>query len=50
VISIDGMRSTEITYTDPTQAIVSDFFTLYSMSSMWVARAERVKIARYGDP
>jgi hypothetical protein len=29
-----GIRSRAITYTDPAQAILTDFFTLFSMTSM----------------
>jgi hypothetical protein len=31
-----------ITYTDPAQAILNDFFTLFSIASMWVVRPERL--------
>jgi hypothetical protein len=39
-----GIRSSAITYTDPAQAILIYFFTLFSMSYMWVVRPERFEL------
>jgi hypothetical protein len=39
-----GIRSRAITYTDSAQVNFTYFFTLYSMTSMWVARPERFEL------
>ena len=38
------IRYYAITYTDPAQAILTDFFTVFSMTSMGVVRPERFEL------